>query len=223
MSNLYAIGDIHGQRGMLEILFEKVPFQKDDEIVFIGDYIDRGPDSKGVVEDVLQFKKTHPNSTFLRGNHEDLFLDYLNGDNNYQPGVFLMNGGFETLQSYGVDTRDDPPRLPPIHMKFFKELEIFHETKGFVFVHAGMRPGVPLKEQSERDMIWIRHEFFESDADFGKPIVFGHTPMPDVLDLLPRMLGIDTGAAYGGKLTCVQLEANQIVETFQVNSTEVMA
>ena len=86
MSNLYAIGDIHGQRGMLEILFEKVPFQEDDEIIFIGDYIDRGPDSRGVVETVLEFKLTHPKTTFLRGNHEDLFLDYLSGKNEYQPG-----------------------------------------------------------------------------------------------------------------------------------------
>lgn len=223
MSNLYAIGDIHGQAGMLNILIEKVPFEKDDEIVFIGDYIDRGPDSRGVVEAVLEFKLAYPKTTFLRGNHEGLLLDYLSDGGEYQNGVFLMNGGYETLESYGVDPREGPPRLPPLHMKFFDSLQVRHETKGFVFVHAGMRPGVPLNEQSDHDMIWIRQEFFHSEEDFGKPIVFGHTPMPDVLDLLPRMLGIDTGAAYNGMLTCVQLHDKQVVNTYQVHSTEVMA
>jgi serine/threonine protein phosphatase 1 len=108
-------------------------------------------------------------------------------------------------------------------MEFFEELVYRHESRGFVFVHAGVRPGVSLDEQTDHDMIWIRQEFFDSDEDFEKPVVFGHTPMPDVLDLLPRMLGIDTGAAYGGMLTCVQLEESQVVNTYQVNSTEVMA
>ncbi len=223
MPNLYAIGDIHGQAGMLTLLIEKVPFEKDDEIVFVGDYIDRGPDSRGVVEAVLEFKLMYPKTIFLRGNHEDLLLDFLKNGRQYQNGVFLMNGGYETLESYGIDPREGSPRLPPLHMKFFEGLVARHDTRGFVFVHAGMRPGVPLDEQNEHDMIWIRQAFFESEENFGKPIVFGHTPMPRVLDLLPRMLGIDTGAAYGGKLTCVQLEKNQVVNTYQVHSTEVMA
>jgi len=225
LSNLYAIGDIHGQAGMLNILIEKVPFEKDDEIVFIGDYIDRGPDSRGVVEAVLEFGLMYPKTTFLRGNHEDLLLDFLNGRGGYQPGVFLMNGGYETLESYGLDPREDSLSLPPLHMKFFEELPIRHETRGYIFVHAGMRPGVPMDEQTEHDMLWIRQDFFQSDEDFGKPVVFGHTPMPDVLDLLPRLLGIDTGAAYGGMLTCVQLDDREkkVVNTYQVHFTEVMA
>ncbi|MEE9240536.1 MAG: metallophosphoesterase family protein [bacterium] len=223
MSNLYAVGDIHGQAGMLSLLIEKVPFKEDDEIVFIGDYIDRGPDSRSVVDAVLEFKLKFPKTVFLRGNHEDLFLDYLKEEGNYQNGVFLMNGGYETLESYGIDPREGPSRIPPLHMKFFEELLFRHDSRGFFFVHAGVRPGVSLDEQTDHDMIWIRQDFFDSEENFEKPVVFGHTPMPDVLDLLPRMLGIDTGAAYGGMLTCVQLEERQVVNTYQVNSTEVMA
>ena len=221
-SNLYAIGDIHGQRRMLDLLIGKVPFKKDDEIVFIGDYIDRGPDSRGVVDAVLEFKLKFPNTTFLRGNHEDMFLDYVKGEGNYQNGVFLMNGGYKTLESYGIDPREGPSRIPPLHMEFFEELVYCHDSRGFLFVHAGVRPGVSLDAQTEHDLLWIRQEFFDSDEDFEKPVVFGHTPMLDVLDLLPRTLGIDTGAAYGGMLTCVQLEESQVVNTYQVHSTEAM-
>lgn len=223
MANLYAIGDIHGQRDMLDALIEKVPFTKNDEIVFMGDYIDRGADSRGVVEAVLEFKLQFPKTIFLRGNHEDMFLDFLKREGIYQSGVFLMNGGFETLESYGIDPRDEPLKIPSLHMDFFENLQFCHETFGFIFVHAGLRPGVPMEKQTHHDMIWIRHEFFESDVDFGKPVVFGHTPMPDIFDLLPRMLGIDTGAAYGGKLTCVKLKNSEIVETFQVHSSDVVA
>ena len=99
MPNLYAIGDIHGQRGMLDMLIEKVPLEKDDEIVFIGDYIDRGPDSRGVVDAVLEFKLAYPNTTCLRGNHEDMFLDYIKEEGRYPKGIFTMNGGIETQLS----------------------------------------------------------------------------------------------------------------------------
>ncbi len=220
MPNLYAIGDIHGQRGMLDMLVEKVPFKKDDEIVFIGDYIDRGPDSRGVVEAVLEFKLSYPNTTCLRGNHEDMFLDYIKEEGNYPRGIFTMNGGIETLHSYGIDPRVGPPKVPPLHMAFFEGLGHLHEAGGFIFVHAGLRPGVPMDEQIEKDMLWMREDFFNSDADFGKPVIFGHTPMPEILDKLPRFLGIDTGAAFGGWLTCVQLEDTRIVNTYQIHSSD---
>ncbi|MBT3350281.1 MAG: serine/threonine protein phosphatase [Nitrospinaceae bacterium] len=223
MSNLYAIGDIHGQRGMLDMLIEKVPLEKDDEIVFIGDYIDRGPDSRGVVDAVLEFKLNYPNTTCLRGNHEDMFLDYIKDEKKYPKGIFTMNGGIETLHSYGIDPRVGPPKVPPLHMDFFESLGYRHESGGFLFVHAGVQPGVPLDAQVDKDLIWIRDEFIHSDEDFGKPIVFGHTPMPGVMDELPFKLGIDTGAAYGGWLTCVQLEYDRLVESWQVHTSEVMA
>ncbi len=220
MPNLYAIGDIHGQRAMLDLLVRRVPFAPEDEIVFIGDYIDRGPDSRGVVDAVLEFKLRHPRTTCLRGNHEDMFLDYIRGEGRYQPGVFTMNGGYETLLSYGIDPRAGPPRLPPLHERFFDELVYLHESGGFLFVHAGLRPGVPVEEQSEHDMLWIRHDFFDAETDFGRPVVFGHTPMQEVWDDLPRLLCIDTGAAYGNKLTCVRLGEGRVLETYQVLASE---
>ena len=223
MPNLYAIGDIHGQRGMLDLLIEKVPFEKDDEIVFIGDYIDRGPDSRGVVEAVLEFKLAYPDTTCLRGNHEDMFLDYIKEEERYPKGIFTMNGGVETLDSYGIDPRVGPLKVPPLHMDFFEGLGYMHEAGGFIFVHAGLKPGVPLEEQSERDMLWIREDFFYAEEDFGRPVVFGHTPLPDVLDRLPLLLGIDTGAAFAGSLTCVLLEDAKVVSTYQVHSSELMA
>lgn len=220
MSKLYAIGDIHGQRGLLRLLVERVPFAEDDEIVFIGDYIDRGPDSRGVVEDVLEFRLKHPRTVCLRGNHEDMFLDYINGEDRYQPGVFLMNGGYDTLQSYGIDPRDGAFQLPPLHTHFFQNLQYVHQSGGFIFVHAGFRPGVRLSEQNPQDLVWIRKEFYESDADFGRPVVFGHTPMPEILNELPRFLGIDTGAAYGRKITCVQLEDGKLIETYEADVSD---
>ena len=223
MPNLYAIGDIHGQRGMLDLLIEKVPFEKDDEIVFIGDYIDRGLDSRGVVEAVLEFKLTYPNTTCFRGNHEDMFLDYIKEEERYPKGIFTMNGGVETLDSYGIDPRVGPLKVPPLHMDFFEDLGYMHEAGGFIFVHAGLKPGVPLEEQSERDMLWIREDFFYAEVDFGRPVVFGHTPMPDVLDRLPLLLGIDTGAAFAGSLTCVLLEDAKVMNTYQVHLSELMA
>ncbi|MDA0999905.1 MAG: metallophosphoesterase family protein [bacterium] len=220
MPKLYAIGDIHGQRRLLRLLIERVPFEKEDEIVFIGDYIDRGPDSRGVVEDVLEFRLKYPRSVFLRGNHEDMFLDYVYEEGRYQSGIFLMNGGYETLQSYGIDPREGPPQLPALHAHFFQNLQYVHQSDGFIFVHAGFRPGVRLSEQKPEDLMWIRKDFFESDADFGRPVVFGHTPMPEVLNELPRFLGIDTGAAYGRKLTCVQLAGGKLIKTYQADISE---
>jgi len=223
MSNMYAFGDIHGQRGMLDMLIKKVPLEKDDEIIFIGDYIDRGPDARGVVDAVLKLKLAYPNTTCLRGNHEDMFLDYIKEEKKYPQGVFIMNGGAETLNSYEIVSRKGPMRLPPLHMSFFEGLGYCHEARGFIFVHAGLRPGFPVEDQTERDMLWIRDEFFESDTDFGKPVVFGHTPMPGVMDKLPSLLGIDTGAAYGGWLTCVQLEDAKVVNTYQIHTNELTA
>jgi len=220
MPSLFAIGDVHGQRVMLDLLLERVPIEADDEVVFIGDFIDRGPDSRGVVEAVLAFRLSHPRTVCLRGNHEDMFLDYIDQGGRYENGVFMMNGGYDTLQSYAIDPREGPPRLPPLHREFFDELLYYHETDGFVFVHAGLRPGVPLEEQTHHDMLWIRHDFFDSDIDIGKPIVFGHTPMQEVLDGLPRFLGIDTGAAYGNKLTCVRLSEGEVRETYEVRAGE---
>ncbi len=219
MSNLYAVGDIHGQLHMLEALVERVSFQEDDEVVFLGDFIDRGRDSRGVVEFLISFQKRHPRAVCLRGNHEDMFLDHLAGGGNYEAGVYFMNGGHETLDGY-LDTRGEI-RLPEAHAAFFENLQWMHVSRGFIFVHAGLRPGVSLERQDPMDLVWIRREFLDAEHDFGKPVVFGHTPTPVLNDRLPFYLGIDTRAVAGGCLSCVQLAEGEVVDCHQVFAREV--
>ena len=219
MSNLYAVGDIHGQIHMLEALVERVSFKEDDEIVFLGDYIDRGRDSKAVVDLLIRFRREYPRTVFLRGNHEDMLLDYLAGGGSYHPGVYLMNGGDATLENYRDSSGE--VRLPPEHLEFLGALEWIHVSRGFIFVHAGLRPGVPIDRQDPMDMVWIREEFLHAAYDFGEPVVFGHTPGWEIKNELPFYLGIDTAAVMGGRLTCVQLADGGVVDCHQVSSQEV--
>ena len=220
MSSLYAIGDIHGQLRMLEALVERVPFREEDEIVFLGDFIDRGSDSRGVVEFLMAFKREYPKAVCLRGNHEDMLLDYLAGGGRYSPNIYLMNGGLETLRGYGASPREGF-RLPPSHREFFDALQWTHEARGFIFVHAGLRPGVPLDRQDPMDLVWIREEFIGARHDFGRPVVFGHTPGWEIKNELPLFLGIDTRAVTGGCLTCVRLADDELVDCHQVLAREV--
>jgi serine/threonine protein phosphatase 1 len=202
----FAIGDVHGCFNLLESLWDEIEpdFDREkDTLVFIGDYIDRGPDSREVVDFVLDLKKK-VNTVCLRGNHEQMLLNY--HIDNACKDFYLMNGGTKTIMSYGMKKADEGRRIdiPQDHMDFFRGLITCHETERYIFVHAGLKPGVPLHKQDPTDMIWIRNEFIDSDYDFGKTIVFGHTPLPKPLRSVGR-IGIDTGAVYGGKLTCVQL------------------
>jgi serine/threonine protein phosphatase 1 len=192
---LLAIGDIHGCRAQLEQLLEQVAPGSDDRVVFLGDYIDRGPDSAGTIDLLLAFGRRFPESVFLRGNHEQMLADYLAGRERL---IFLSNGGLKTLQSYREDGRWP---LPPEHQEFFAALRPCYESEHYIFVHAGLRPGVPLATQSEDDLLWIRHEFIDSDFDWGKTVVYGHTPLKEPL-LSARRIGLDTGCVYGRKLTC---------------------
>lgn len=202
--NHYVIGDIHGCIGMLEALWEKLDFDPEsDTLVFIGDYIDRGPDSKEVVEFILDLK-SRLNVVCLLGNHEQMLLTYhLYGS--YKE-LYLLNGGTSTIVSYGLVNTDAGKRIdvPQHHLDFFRALIRYYEIDDYIFVHAGLRPGVPLLKQDPTDMIWIRQEFIGSEYDFGKKVIFGHTPMPNPF-ISPQKIGIDTGAIYGGKLTCVKL------------------
>lgn len=200
----FAIGDIHGCINLLEALWNKIDFDREkDTLVFIGDYIDRGPDSREVVDFVLDLKKKL-NVICLRGNHEQMLLTY-HLYNTYKD-FYLMNGGTSTITSYGLVNSDSGKRIdiPAEHLDFFRRLIPYHETDDYIFVHAGLKPGAPLYKQDPTDMIWIRHEFIDSDFDFGKKVVFGHTPLPKPFRGAGK-IGIDTGAVYGGKLTCVQL------------------
>ncbi len=200
-SATYVIGDIHGCLRPLQRLVEKVRPNPRDRLIFVGDYIDRGPQSREVVDYVLALPFV---CVFLMGNHERMLLDFLAGENE---DLFLANGGRATLRSYG----GDPDDIPESHLTFFRSLRTIYETADCVFVHAGIRPMVPLAQQEVSDLIWIRQEFFQFRGRFPKPVVFGHTPLRQVMMGEDR-IGIDTGCVYGGKLTCLKLPGREIVQ-----------
>jgi len=181
-----------------------------DELVFLGDYIDRGPESKEVVDHLIGLEKDGFKCIFLKGNHEEMFLDrYLAGQN---PLVFLYNGGMATLKSYGqADAAAGQVELPAEHEAFYNSLLFHYQRNGYIFVHAGLRPGPPLEQQSPRDLLWIREEFYWSDFDWPQKIVFGHTPFREPFRR-GNLFGIDTGAVYGGLLTCLVLPEEEYIQ-----------
>lgn len=207
MGRIFAIGDIHGCLDKLRKLLALIDADwAQDTVVFMGDYIDRGPASKEVVDAVLDLRRKHERVVCLMGNHERMFLNWLDGR---EEDLFLANGGRNTLRSYGI-TPDDPDReakVPPDHLEFFRSLLPFYETETHLFVHAGVRPGLPMEIQDPHDMIWIRHEFFLADHGLNKTVVFGHTPFTGKPYVGEKRIGIDTGAVYGGTLTCLELPA----------------
>jgi serine/threonine protein phosphatase 1 len=210
MSDIYAIGDIHGCLDRLEHLLEEVnPDLHRHKLVFIGDYIDRGPNSRGVVEYIIRLKERYPpeNIICLKGNHEAMFLDFLNGR---ERQLFLLNGGLTTLKEYWGDywDRQSSLRLPPEHEEFYAGLKKYYATADYIFVHGGLKPGVSLEEQDEEDLLWIRVEFIVSFEDFGRRVIFGHTPMRAPL-VMPNKIGIDTGCVYGNFLTCLRLPGEE--------------
>jgi serine/threonine protein phosphatase 1 len=205
MGKIFAVGDIHGCLSKLEEMMSLLEINPvDDTLVFVGDYIDRGPDARGVVDFILTIKKAINNVICLRGNHEQLLLDYYLRKINRK--FFLSNGGMSTLLSYGLTgtISDNKTKLPESHLQFFTTLYPYYETDDYIFVHAGLLPGIPLEQQDIDDILWIRDEFIASTYDFGKVVVFGHTILSAPLVAVNK-IGIDTGAVYGGKLTCVEL------------------
>lgn len=203
MGKIFAVGDVHGCYDKLQILMDKVNADYDeDRFVFLGDYIDRGPDSFEVVEYLIDFKRKYPNTIFLKGNHEDMLERYLSGSDKM---TYLINGGQPTLDSYMRRPREaDDPLIPQKHIDFYQSLTLYYETEHYIFVHAGLKKDVELELQDAADLLWIRKKFIKTKYDFGKQVVFGHTPLPEPL-LQPNKIGIDTGAVYGNKLTCVRL------------------
>lgn len=200
---LLAIGDIHGCRGLLQQMIEQVAPGAEDRVVFLGDYIDRGPDSRGVIDYLLDFRKQWPQTVFLKGNHEAMLLDFLAGHERLR---YLLNGGENTLNGYREKGK---LAIPQSHLQFFRDLRLYFATEHHLFVHAGLRPGVSPHNQSEKDLLWIREDFLKSDYRWGKTIVFGHTPMRKPY-LKPERIGLDTGAAYGRSLSCCDIMQRKI-------------
>ena len=219
---IYAVGDIHGMRNELEKLLESLPLQPEDHVIFIGDYVDRGPEPKGVVDVLLEFQKKQ-RCTFLVGNHEAMFLSYIGWESPWYFGgdAFLKNGGETTLQSYGYFGVDDFS-FPADHEEFFRGLKLYHIEGSYAFVHAGLsRDGLRLSDieyalsrERPRDVLWQRSTAAIPHS-LGVTIVYGHTPVPDlqVRWNLPYTIGIDTGCVYGGKLTAIRLPDETVFQT----------
>jgi serine/threonine protein phosphatase 1 len=203
MERIFAIGDIHGCYEKLCALLEMIPIDwLRDRLLFIGDYIDRGPSAFDVVEHLLGLQARYPQTIFLKGNHEEMLADYLSGRDRM---TYLYNGGRQTLESYLSRAKASAEHpIPPEHMQFFQGLALYHETDDCIFVHAGLRHGLPLNRQSPDDLLWIREKFIHCPDPYDKRVVFGHTPFEKPW-VQPDKIGIDTGAVYGNLLTCVQL------------------
>jgi serine/threonine protein phosphatase 1 len=223
---LYAIGDIHGERGKLEELLAVLPLEEGDRLVFLGDYVDRGPDARGVVDCLIRLEKQWP-CTFLLGNHESMFLDFLGwSDRAYFGGdAFLMNGGDRTLDSYGYFDRAVPDRdsfeIPKDHRDFLLGLRLWYREADYVFVHAGLErsmldsedPDYALRSSRPEDLLWSRVTC-DLPHRMGVTLIYGHTPSEDlsVRWNAPFSIGIDTGAVYGGPLTAIRLPDERIFQ-----------
>ena len=207
MPRTYAIGDIHGCRDKLERLVARCRLDAKDEpatFVFLGDFIDRGPDSRGVVEYLIDCQARRPGETIcLCGNHEDLALNAIDDPRQIVQWV-VHNGGDKALCSYGVAT---PSELPAEHVAWLRALPTHHDDGRRFFVHAGVNPNRPLDSQDRHDLLWIREPFLSDTRDFGRFIVHGHTPLSTGLpDLRPNRVNLDTAAVLGGPLTAAIFE-----------------
>jgi serine/threonine protein phosphatase 1 len=202
-ARLLAIGDIHGCLEQLQSLLLQVNPTAQDQVVFLGDYVDRGPASAGVIELLIEFGKKFPGTVFLRGNHEQMLIDYLAGKD---PGMFLLNGGTNTLNSY---EKMGLWPIPDSHIDFLSRLQNYALIDEYIFVHAGLRPGIVLEQQSALDMLWIRRDFIDSDFDWGKTVVYGHTPLSEPFFSATR-IGLDTGCVYGRQLTCCEIKTRTV-------------
>ncbi|KAA5603174.1 serine/threonine protein phosphatase [Blastochloris sulfoviridis] len=224
---VYAIGDVHGHADLLGRMLETIDAEEARRPpatwtveLFLGDVIDRGPESRGVVDMLIEPPGGGRHRVCLRGNHEDCLLRFL-----AEPTVLATwraFGGLETLASYGLSHRPlstpedfDAARiefinkLPPAHKRFFEQTWLFYEQGGFFFAHAGVRPGVLLSEQTAEDLMYIRGPFVSYHGDFGKRIVHGHTPVAAV-EVLPNRINVDTGAYATGRLSCVVIEGDRV-------------
>jgi serine/threonine protein phosphatase 1 len=221
---VYAVGDIHGRSDLLDALLRRIEAdaatrgEAETTIVFLGDLVDRGPDSRGVVERLIEFDRGPVAARFLMGNHEEVFLRALSGD--LRALRFLIRiGGRETILSYGISERAYRDldfealsariraQVPAAHVEFLSRFEHIVEIGDYVFVHAGIRPGVGLEAQAGADLRWIRDDFLRHRDDFGKLVIHGHSISEDV-DIRSNRIGIDTGAYASGRLTAIGLEGN---------------
>jgi serine/threonine protein phosphatase 1 len=222
---VYAVGDVHGRADLLSALLGRIdadleafPIAQPVQ-VFLGDYIDRGPHSRAVLDLLIARRRRHA-MLCLKGNHETYAAEFLSN-----PAVLTdwrRIGGMDTLLSYGVvpSAKDDRREqeamaeafrhaLPASHRQFINGLALSFTCGDYFFAHAGVRPGIPLRQQHRQDLLWIREEFLLHEEDFGKVVVHGHTPSREP-DIRPNRINIDTGAYATGRLTCLALEGDEL-------------
>ena len=219
-TRIYAVGDIHGRRDLLLRMEQRILVDlgggiTEPLVVFLGDYVDRGPDSAGVIEH-LSSRRFGVAIKALRGNHEDLLLSFLDDPSILDRWRGL--GGLETLHSYGVDVSEAlrgrgyrqareqfAAKLPAAHRRFLEELPLNHGCGDYFFCHAGVRPRVGLDRQADEDLLWIRDEFLNFEGSFGKIVVHGHSPVSEP-EMHANRINVDTGAFATSRLTAVVLE-----------------
>jgi serine/threonine protein phosphatase 1 len=222
---IYAIGDIHGRLDLFRVLLRTIENDNaarapaDTQLILLGDLIDRGPDSAGVVQAALELRHKQPNARFLLGNHEEVFLSALAGDLKTL-AFFLRIGGRETILSYGVSEKELHEsdyaglhallnqRVPAEHVRFLQSFEDMISEGEYVFVHAGVRPSVDMALQKPSDLRWIREEFLSHTGSFDKVVVHGHTIFPGV-EYGASRIGLDTGAYRTGVLTAMGFEGTE--------------
>lgn len=220
---VYAVGDIHGRLDLFDTIVARIEADRADwpgkaEVVLLGDYIDRGPDSAALLDRLSEPLPDWAHWTLLRGNHEQAMLDAIEGVGGSRVlRLWLDNGGREAVRSYGVAAPmaygDDldaiatrlRARVPERHLELLRGLKLMHRVGDYLFVHAGIRPGVPIEAQDQRDLLWIRNEFLNCRDDHGCVVVHGHSICRDA-DERDNRIGIDTGAFATGRLTALVLE-----------------
>jgi len=215
LKRYFAIGDIHGCLDKLKRLLNKIDITDHDELIFLGDYIDRGSDSKGVIDFLINLKGRFKKK-FLRGNHEDMFLRAIKDPPNWGDlELWLRNGGNKTILSYqkkSIGTEKTSDLFPQSHVDFIKKTKLYYQTNKYIFVHAGASPLIPMKNHDTDCLLWARDEFILDESTWPKKVIFGHTPHKKPL-LMDNKIGIDTGAVFNGKLTCIELPSEKIYQT----------
>jgi len=228
---VYAVGDVHGRADLLDQLFSAI----DADIavhpighagpriihVFLGDYIDRGPASKDVLDLLIERGRRYKSSVYLKGNHEAFLETFFQNPEAF--AEWQQVGGIETLLSYGIRPTFNPgssercrlakalaSALPQAHREFLGKLRLSFRCGDFYFAHAGIRPGIPLADQKEEDLLWIRDGFLRCEEDFGKIIVHGHSPVREI-EFHSNRINIDTGAYASGQLSCLRIEGSSIM------------
>jgi serine/threonine protein phosphatase 1 len=216
--SLIAIGDIHGCARTLDVLLDRLAPTVEDHLIFVGDYTDRGPDSKGVIDRLIELEaasaaETGPRCSFLRGNHDQMMLDYIERG---EMSLWRINGGLETLESY----QNGAQAIPAAHYEFLERTRLYLDTWDYCFVHAGLKPYYPvaynLRHETAETFLWTREHLAVGERDWEKPVVCGHTPQPVPISE-DNLICIDTGCVYAGhpefgKLTAVRLPEREFVQ-----------